>query len=161
MRVRASRPLAEADSRAFFMGGRHARFFHPRGVAQPGSASALGAESRGFESHRPDHFIFPAHFAPVAVAMCAAATMDHGSGNSTARTGTGLSAHLDDDLLTAISGVAESCDSATGDSDLPDAADVSAAMLSAWQALEVTAGEATCDRAAESSADDVPASLIG
>ncbi len=25
-----------------------------RGVAQPGSASALGAESRGFESHRPD-----------------------------------------------------------------------------------------------------------
>lgn len=86
--------------------------------------------------------------------MCAAATMDHGSGNSTARTGTGLCAHLDDDLLTAISGVAESCDSATGDSDLPDAADVSAA-------LEVTAGEATCDRAAESSADDVPASLIG
>ena len=27
-----------------------------RGVAQPGSASALGAEGREFESHRPDHF---------------------------------------------------------------------------------------------------------
>jgi len=27
-----------------------------RGVAQPGSASALGAEGRGFESLRPDHF---------------------------------------------------------------------------------------------------------
>ena len=26
-----------------------------RGVAQPGSASALGAESRGFKSRRPDH----------------------------------------------------------------------------------------------------------
>ena len=26
-----------------------------RGVAQPGSASALGAEGREFESHRPDH----------------------------------------------------------------------------------------------------------
>ena len=26
-----------------------------RGVAQPGSASALGAEGRGFESLRPDH----------------------------------------------------------------------------------------------------------
>ena len=25
-----------------------------RGVAQPGSASALGAEGREFESHRPD-----------------------------------------------------------------------------------------------------------
>ena len=32
-----------------------------RGVAQPGSASALGAEGRGFESLRPDHpgFYFP------------------------------------------------------------------------------------------------------
>ena len=28
-----------------------------RGVAQPGSASALGAEGREFESHRPDHRI--------------------------------------------------------------------------------------------------------
>src|SRR5882757_1264546 len=28
-----------------------------RGVAQPGSASALGAEGRGFESLRPDHRI--------------------------------------------------------------------------------------------------------
>ena len=28
-----------------------------RGVAQPGSASALGAEGRGFESLRPDHQI--------------------------------------------------------------------------------------------------------
>ena len=28
-----------------------------RGVAQPGSASALGAEGREFESHRPDHFL--------------------------------------------------------------------------------------------------------
>ena len=27
-----------------------------RGVAQPGSASALGAEGRGFESLRPDHY---------------------------------------------------------------------------------------------------------
>src|SRR4051812_36483284 len=27
-----------------------------RGVAQPGSASALGAEGRWFESSRPDHF---------------------------------------------------------------------------------------------------------
>ena len=27
-----------------------------RGVAQSGSASALGAEGRGFESLRPDHF---------------------------------------------------------------------------------------------------------
>lgn len=26
-----------------------------RGVAQSGSASALGAEGRGFKSHRPDH----------------------------------------------------------------------------------------------------------
>jgi hypothetical protein len=26
-----------------------------RGVAQPGRASALGAEGREFESHRPDH----------------------------------------------------------------------------------------------------------
>ncbi|MCP5488921.1 MAG: hypothetical protein H7A43_09760 [Verrucomicrobia bacterium] len=80
--------------------------------------------------------------------------IDHGSGNSTARTGTGLSAHLDDDPLTDVFAVAESCDSATGDSDLPDAADVSAAV-------EVTAGEATCDLSAESSADDGPAFLIG
>ena len=32
-----------------------------RGVAQPGSASALGAECRGFESSRPDQedrFVF-------------------------------------------------------------------------------------------------------
>ncbi|MEY3755527.1 MAG: hypothetical protein RLY27_2147, partial [Pseudomonadota bacterium] len=28
-----------------------------RGVAQPGSASALGAEGREFESHRPDQFL--------------------------------------------------------------------------------------------------------
>ena len=28
-----------------------------RGVAQPGSASALGAEGRGFKSLRPDHFL--------------------------------------------------------------------------------------------------------
>ena len=28
-----------------------------RGVAQPGSASALGAEGRRFESCRPDHFL--------------------------------------------------------------------------------------------------------
>ena len=27
-----------------------------RGVAQPGSASALGAECRGFESLRPDQY---------------------------------------------------------------------------------------------------------
>ncbi|MEY3670979.1 MAG: hypothetical protein RI904_636 [Pseudomonadota bacterium] len=27
-----------------------------RGVAQPGSASALGAEGREFESHRPDQY---------------------------------------------------------------------------------------------------------
>ena len=33
--------------------------FSCRGVAQSGSASALGAEGREFESHRPDH-IFPA-----------------------------------------------------------------------------------------------------
>ena len=31
-----------------------------RGVAQPGSASALGAEGRGFESLRPDHHIHSA-----------------------------------------------------------------------------------------------------
>ena len=30
-------------------------FFLSRGVAQSGSASALGAEGREFESHRPDH----------------------------------------------------------------------------------------------------------
>ena len=30
-----------------------------RGVAQPGSARALGARGRGFESHRPDHSICP------------------------------------------------------------------------------------------------------
>lgn len=29
-----------------------------RGVAQPGSASALGAEGREFESRRPDHITF-------------------------------------------------------------------------------------------------------
>ncbi len=29
-----------------------------RGVAQPGSASALGAEGRVFESLRPDHIYF-------------------------------------------------------------------------------------------------------
>jgi hypothetical protein len=28
-----------------------------RGVAQPGSASALGAEGRVFESHRPDQYV--------------------------------------------------------------------------------------------------------
>ena len=70
--------------------------------------------------------------------------IDHGSGNSTARTGTGLSAHLDDDLLTAISAVAESCDSATGDSDLPDAADVSAANDPAF--LIGGEGESESDR---------------
>ena len=80
--------------------------------------------------------------------------IDHGSGNSTCRTGTGLSAHLDDDLLTDVFAVAESCDSATGDSDLPDAAETSAAV-------EVTATEAICDRAAESSAANDPAFLIG
>ena len=80
--------------------------------------------------------------------------IDHGSGNSTCRTGTGLSAHLDDDLLTDVFAVAESCDSATGDSDLPDAAETSAAV-------EVTATEAICDRAAESSAANEPAFLIG
>ena len=31
-------------------------WFFSRGVAQPGSASALGAEGREFESRRPDHF---------------------------------------------------------------------------------------------------------
>ena len=45
--------------------------------------------------------------------MSAAATIDHGSGYSTCRTGTGLSAHRDDDLLTVISRDAESCDSAS------------------------------------------------
>ena len=30
-----------------------------RGVAQPGSASALGAEGRGFKSLRPDQFLKP------------------------------------------------------------------------------------------------------
>ena len=30
--------------------------FSCRGVAQSGSASALGAEGREFESHRPDQF---------------------------------------------------------------------------------------------------------
>ena len=34
-----------------------------RGVAQSGSASALGAEGRGFESLRPDHSAFSALFA--------------------------------------------------------------------------------------------------
>ena len=29
---------------------------HSRGVAQPGSAPALGAGGRWFESSRPDHF---------------------------------------------------------------------------------------------------------
>ncbi len=33
------------------------QFSECRGVAQPGSASALGAEGRGFESLRPDHQI--------------------------------------------------------------------------------------------------------
>ena len=33
-----------------------------RGVAQPGSASALGAEGREFESHRPDHFYLSSSF---------------------------------------------------------------------------------------------------
>jgi len=42
-----------------------------------------------------------------------------------------------------------------------DAADVSAALLSAWQALEVTAGEAICDFSADDSADDGWAFLIG
>src|SRR5688572_14939886 len=31
-------------------------FFKSRGVAQPGSAPALGAGGRWFESSRPDHF---------------------------------------------------------------------------------------------------------
>ena len=35
-----------------------------RGVAQSGSASALGAEGRGFESLRPDHSSKPAYRAP-------------------------------------------------------------------------------------------------
>ena len=34
----------------------HCRPAWSRGVAQPGSASALGAEGRVFESRRPDHF---------------------------------------------------------------------------------------------------------
>ncbi len=33
--------------------------FRFRSVAQPGSASALGAEGRGFESLHSDHFIKP------------------------------------------------------------------------------------------------------
>lgn len=33
----------------------HAVVLILRGVAQPGSASALGAEGREFESRRPDH----------------------------------------------------------------------------------------------------------
>jgi hypothetical protein len=53
--------------------------------------------------------------------------IDHGSGNSTCRTGTGLSAHLDEDVLTVTSAVAESCNSATRDSDLPEASDTAAA----------------------------------
>jgi hypothetical protein len=32
--------------------------FGRRGVAQPGSASALGAEGRWFESSLPDHSVF-------------------------------------------------------------------------------------------------------
>ena len=91
---------------------------------------------------------------PSASAEAACAMIDHGSGNSTCRTGTGLSAHRDDDLLTDVFAVAESCDSATGDSDLPDAAETS-------EAVEVTATEATCDLSAESSADDGRAFLIG
>ena len=38
-----------------------------RGVAQPGSASALGAEGREFESHRPDQYkrVLGLHLRPV------------------------------------------------------------------------------------------------
>ncbi|MDP6526631.1 MAG: hypothetical protein QGH15_20660 [Kiritimatiellia bacterium] len=47
------------------------------------------------------------------------------------------------------------------ESDVLDAADRSAAMLSAWQALEVTAGEVIFDFSADDSADNDPAFLIG
>ena len=46
-----------------------------RGVAQPGSASALGAEGREFESLRPDHsslMIFKAIFPIVAAHLISA-----------------------------------------------------------------------------------------
>ena len=38
-----------------------------RGVAQPGSASALGAEGREFESHRPDQYkwVLGLHLRPI------------------------------------------------------------------------------------------------
>jgi hypothetical protein len=41
---------------ARFRGGLDSRKSHCRGVAQPGSAPALGAGGREFESRRPDQF---------------------------------------------------------------------------------------------------------
>ena len=62
---------------------------------------------------RRDHLGFFEKLPVSASAEAARAMIAHGSGNSTCRTGTGLSAHLDDDFLTDFSGDAESCDSAT------------------------------------------------
>ena len=39
--------------------------YHPRGVAQWLSASALGAESRGFDPRRPDHFFCSLQSSPL------------------------------------------------------------------------------------------------
>ena len=39
---------------------RHAKYYpNPRGIAQSGSAPALGAGCRGFESLCPDNFLYP------------------------------------------------------------------------------------------------------
>ena len=46
-------------------------FFLSRGVAQSGSASALGAEGREFESHRPDHSLVSGLFWPFCLASVA------------------------------------------------------------------------------------------
>ena len=42
-----------------FIHANFAIYYWIRGVAQPGSASALGAEGRMFESSRPDQIFLP------------------------------------------------------------------------------------------------------
>jgi hypothetical protein len=50
------RPKSEGNVTCLFGKRSKIRRLQGRGVAQPGSASALGAEGRWFESSRPDHF---------------------------------------------------------------------------------------------------------
>ena len=52
-----SRPYYRAPSRSGRLSVTWETQYQSRGMAQPGSASALGAEGREFESLCPDHFL--------------------------------------------------------------------------------------------------------